>query len=63
VQEAKRAASLVLGGMPMLVLAGVIEGTISQMHEPLVPYPAKLLFAATVAVGVFAFLLQAGRER
>lgn len=63
VEEAKTAACLVLGGMPILVLAGVIEGTISQMHEPRMPYVAKLLFAALVAVGVYAFLLRAGRSQ
>lgn len=62
-EEAKLAASLVLGGMPLLVLAGVIEGTISQMHAPVLPYAAKLVFAALVAVGLFTFLTQAGRAR
>lgn len=61
-EEAKRAASLVLGGMPLLVLAGVIEGTVSQMHAPLLPYPAKLAFAALVALGLGTFLSQAGRR-
>jgi len=60
-EEAKTAASLVLGGTPLLVLAGVIEGTISQMHAPLVPYSAKLLFAGLVAIGVLLFLTRAGR--
>ncbi len=62
VQEAKRAAALVLGGMPILVLAGMIEGTISQMHEPILPYPAKLVFAALVATGLSTFLYRAGRR-
>lgn len=62
-EEAKTAASLVLGGTPLLVLAGVIEGTISQMHAPLLPYPAKLGFAALVAVAVYTFLARAGRGR
>jgi uncharacterized membrane protein SpoIIM required for sporulation len=61
-EEAKLAASLVLGGMPLLVLAGVIEGTISQMHAPVLPYTAKLVFAALVATGLYTFLTQAGRE-
>ncbi|HET6334053.1 MAG TPA: stage II sporulation protein M [Polyangiales bacterium] len=60
-EEARTAASLVLGGAPLLMLAGVIEGTVSQMHAPLVPYSAKLVFAACVAIGVFAFLTRAGR--
>lgn len=61
--EARLAAGLVLGGMPLLVLSGVIEGTISQMHAPHVPYATKLVFAAAVAVALFAFLTRAGRAR
>jgi uncharacterized membrane protein SpoIIM required for sporulation len=61
VAEAKTAALLVIGGMPILVLAGVIEGTISQMHAPAVPYFAKLVFAVIIGVGLYAYLLLAGR--
>jgi len=61
--EAATAAALVLGGMPILVLAGVIEGTISQIHEPVLPYEAKLGFAAVIAAGLYYYLLAAGRER
>lgn len=60
-EEARTAASLVLGGAPLLVLAGVIEGTISQMHAPVLSYAAKLGFAAFVAVGLVVFLTRAGR--
>jgi uncharacterized membrane protein SpoIIM required for sporulation len=60
--EAATAAALVLGGMPILVLAGVIEGTISQIHEPVLPYEAKLGFAAVIAAGLYYYLLAAGRE-
>jgi uncharacterized membrane protein SpoIIM required for sporulation len=59
--EARTAAKLVVGGMPLLVLAGVIEGTISQMHAPVMPYAAKLVFAFVVGAGVYAYLLFAGR--
>jgi uncharacterized membrane protein SpoIIM required for sporulation len=62
VAEAGRAAALVLGGMPILVLAGVIEGTISQIHAPALPYAAKLVFASAVAIGVYTYLLRAGRD-
>ena len=62
IAEAKTAALLVLGGMPILVLAGIIEGTISQMHAPAIPYVAKLVFAALVGVGLYAYLLFAGRR-
>ncbi len=63
VAEAKTAAKLVVGGMPLLILAGVIEGTISQMHEPVMPYGVKLAFALLVGSGVYAYLLLAGRKR
>ncbi|MBX3268816.1 MAG: stage II sporulation protein M [Sandaracinaceae bacterium] len=63
VAEAKRAARLVVGVMPVLVVAGLIEGTISQMHEPMMPYWLKLAFALLVGVGLFAWLLLAGRRR
>jgi uncharacterized membrane protein SpoIIM required for sporulation len=62
VAEAKIAVRLVVGGMPILVLAGLIEGTISQMHEPRVPYGLKLAVAAIVGGGVYAYLFFAGRD-
>jgi uncharacterized membrane protein SpoIIM required for sporulation len=58
---ARRAVRLVVGGMPILVLAGLVEGTISQMHEPQIPYALKLVVAAIVGAGVYAYLLLAGR--
>jgi uncharacterized membrane protein SpoIIM required for sporulation len=61
VVAARRAVRLVVGGMPILVLAGLIEGTISQMHEPRVPYALKLAVAGIVGVCVYAYLLLAGR--
>ena len=63
VAEAKQAARLVVGVMPVLVVAGLIEGTISQMHEPVMPYWFKLLFALLVGTGLYAWLLLAGRRR
>lgn len=60
--EARTAAQLVLGGMPILVLAGVIEGTVSQIHEPTLPYAAKLAFAALIGAGLYYYLLMSGRE-
>ena len=62
VKEARIAARLIVGGMPILILAGLIEGTISQMHQPAVPYLAKLVFAVLIGAGVYAYLLLAGRR-
>ena len=61
VHEARRAARLVVGTMPVLILAGLIEGTISQMHAPGMPYWAKLVFAAVVGIALYGWLLRAGK--
>ena len=58
--EARRAVRLVVGTMPVLVTAGIIEGTISQMHEPLMPYPVKLAFALLVGTALYIWLWSAG---
>ncbi len=62
VHEARRASRLVVGTMPVLVCAGLIEGTISQIHEPTIPYWLKLVFALLVGTGLYAWLLLAGRR-
>jgi uncharacterized membrane protein SpoIIM required for sporulation len=61
VHEAKRAARLVVGTMPIFVVAGFIEGTISQLHGSVIPYGLKLLFAALVGLGLYGWLALAGR--
>jgi uncharacterized membrane protein SpoIIM required for sporulation len=50
------ALTLLLGATATLVAAGLVEGTVSQMHEPLVPYPAKIAFAAVVGSAYVAYL-------
>ena len=60
VHEARRAVRLVVGTMPVLVCAGIIEGTISQMHAPLMPYLVKLAFALLVGTALFLWLARAG---
>ncbi|MDD9964601.1 MAG: stage II sporulation protein M [Myxococcales bacterium] len=61
--EARTAAVLIVGGMPLLVLAGTIEGTISQMHAPAIAYSTKLTVAGVVGAAVYAYLLRAGRAQ
>ena len=60
--EARRAVTLIIGGMPVLVVSGLIEGTISQLHEPVVAYWAKLTFAALVGCGLDYYLVFSGRD-
>ncbi|MGI5861329.1 MAG: stage II sporulation protein M [Myxococcales bacterium] len=60
--DGKLAVRMVLGTLPIFVAAGLIEGTISQIHEPHLPSIVKLLFAAAMT-GLLAFyLLKMGRE-
>lgn len=63
VHEARRSVRLVVGAMPILVVAGLIEGSISQLHAPVVPYAVKLVFAGLVGVALYAWLALAGRGR
>jgi uncharacterized membrane protein SpoIIM required for sporulation len=63
VRESRSAVRLVIGGMPMLVVAGVVEGTISQMHEPLMPYRVKLIVAGVLFVATYVYLSRGGMER
>jgi uncharacterized membrane protein SpoIIM required for sporulation len=60
--EAKKAVRLVLGGMPLLVIAGLVEGSFSQLHPPAMPIWVKLLFASTLALATFCYLGLAGRH-
>jgi uncharacterized membrane protein SpoIIM required for sporulation len=57
VREEARAALDILGGTAaLLVLAGVIEGTLSQIHEPTLPYPVKIAMALALAGAVWGYL-------
>jgi uncharacterized membrane protein SpoIIM required for sporulation len=60
--EAKIALRLVLGTLPLFVIAGLTEGTISQIHDPTLPSWIKLTYAAVTAALLAAYLLAAGRK-
>lgn len=55
-REAKPALRLLLGTLALFVLAGCIEGTISQIHPPHLPIAFKIGFAGVVGTGVYAYL-------
>ena len=55
-REAGTAVKLILGLIPLFTIAGIIEGTISQIHEPHIPYSLKLLFALAVGLILFYYL-------
>jgi hypothetical protein len=55
-QEAVTAVKLLFGTLVLFVLAGFIEGTISQIHPPKLSVLFKVSFALTVGMGVYAYL-------
>src|SRR5260370_3984348 len=57
IREEARAALDILGGTAaLLVLAGIVEGTLSQIHEPTLPYPVKIAMALTLGGLLHAYL-------
>jgi uncharacterized membrane protein SpoIIM required for sporulation len=62
-REASAAVRLVLGGILLFLLAGVIEGTISQIHPPKISAAFKISFALIVGLGVYAWLFSAALRR
>lgn len=62
-REGVTAVKLVLGTVVLFILAGFIEGTISQIHPPRLPIWFKITFALVVGSGVYAYLLSAFLRR
>jgi uncharacterized membrane protein SpoIIM required for sporulation len=61
VVAARRAVRLVIGCVPLLVMAGVIEGFISPAEG--IPWPVKWAVGLGSGVALYAYLLLAGRRR
>jgi len=55
--------TLMFGVGVMLVWAGFIEAFLSQYHEPVVPYAAKIAFGAVELILLTAFLSRSGIEK
>lgn len=55
-REGKTALQLLLGTLALFVLAGFIEGTISQIHPPRLSVLFKISFALMIGSGVYAYL-------
>src|SRR5205085_12143579 len=52
--------TLICGVGLMLVWAGLIEAFLSQYHEPVIPYWAKILFGSVELVLLILFLSRSG---
>ena len=55
--------TLSTGAALMLIWAGLIEAFISQYHEPVLPYAAKIIFGIVELILLAWFLARAGRKR
>ena len=62
-KEAITAVKMLLGTLVLFVLAGIIEGTISQIHPPKLPVWFKISFALAVGACVYAYLFSAFLRR
>lgn len=60
-QAAMKAVRLLLGAVPMLVIAGTIEGFISPSET--IPWPVKWTVGITTGILLYSYLLLAGREK
>lgn len=58
-KEAVTAVKMLLGTLALFVLAGIIEGSISQIHPPRLSVAFKVTFALIVGSGVYAYLWSA----
>jgi hypothetical protein len=47
----------------MLIWAAIIESFLSQYHQPVVPYAAKICFGLIELLVLIAFLAFSGRSR
>lgn len=55
-REGRTALQLLLGTLALFVLAGFIEGTISQIHPPRLSVAFKITFALVIGSGVYGYL-------
>lgn len=62
-EVSRDAVTLSFGFALLLVWAGFVEAFLSQYHEPLVPYEAKIAFGMTELVLLAVYLARSGRGR
>jgi uncharacterized membrane protein SpoIIM required for sporulation len=53
---------VIFGAGILLIWAGIVESFLSQYHEPVSPYWAKIAFGATELVALTVFLARSGRQ-
>ena len=58
----KDLVTLIFGVAVLLVWAGLVEAFLSQYHEPIIPYSAKIGFGLIELVLLILFLMKSGRD-
>jgi uncharacterized membrane protein SpoIIM required for sporulation len=56
-------ATLIFGVGCLLVWAGFIEAFLSQYHEPVIPYDAKIAFGSVELILLYVFLARSGSKK
>src|SRR5438445_287994 len=59
-QVSRDLVTLIFGVAVLLVWAGFVEAFLSQYHEPIIPYWAKILFGAVELCLLALFLAKSG---
>jgi len=59
----KDIVTLIFGVGLMLIWAGFVEAFLSQYHEPVIPYEAKIVFGTVELILLCLFLTRSGREK
>lgn len=54
--------TLICGVALLLIWAGIVEGFLSQYHEPVIPYSMKIIFGIIELFALTFFLAKAGRR-
>ena len=57
------AVKIIMGTTVILVFAGVVEGTLSQIHEPVISYELKRAFAYITGGGLLLFFVLVGTDK
>jgi len=52
--------TIIAGAGTLLIWAGIIESFLSQYHEPVIPYSAKIAFCAAELLALTIFLMRSG---
>ena len=58
----KDIVTLIFGVGLMLIWAGFVEAFLSQYHEPVIPYEAKIAFGTVELILLCLFLSKSGRN-